>query len=280
MSEDNFPKILYHYTSAQGFLGILQSRTLWASHILFQNDLREGKIAFSVFDELLNNEKVTKDRSLFDNDILELIREAVKSGVYTLSFSSDGDDLNMWRGYANEPFGLCIGFDRDCLLENLKRFNSISENKEDCVSQINIELKKCIYDENTQKKIISNFWNDCNNKNDISMLFRKMQEHSIYFKHPAFAAEKEIRINIQNTCDAQSLERHKIRLSKNMYIPYFEVFYADTDRKQLIDCIKSITIGPCKNPQFVKKSLIPTCDTYGINLCKTEILLSKIPYIG
>jgi len=35
------PKILYHYTSQDGLIGILKDRNLWASKIHYMNDSKE-----------------------------------------------------------------------------------------------------------------------------------------------------------------------------------------------------------------------------------------------
>jgi hypothetical protein len=37
----SFPEVLYHYTDARGFLGIIESGILRATHISFMNDASE-----------------------------------------------------------------------------------------------------------------------------------------------------------------------------------------------------------------------------------------------
>jgi hypothetical protein len=37
----HIPRILYHYTSQQGFLGIVEHRAIWASSIFHLNDAAE-----------------------------------------------------------------------------------------------------------------------------------------------------------------------------------------------------------------------------------------------
>ncbi len=39
------PSILYHYTTQKGLLGIIQSKTIWATDILYLNDTMELKYA-------------------------------------------------------------------------------------------------------------------------------------------------------------------------------------------------------------------------------------------
>jgi len=46
---NDVPGTLYHYTNKEAFLGIVQNKKLWASHIAFQNDRSEHKYAFELF---------------------------------------------------------------------------------------------------------------------------------------------------------------------------------------------------------------------------------------
>lgn len=39
--QDNAPPVLYHYTTSRGLLGILESRTIFATDMLYLNDSRE-----------------------------------------------------------------------------------------------------------------------------------------------------------------------------------------------------------------------------------------------
>lgn len=46
MSESDLPEILYHCTDTAGFLGILQSRTVWLTHSTGMNDHGENSHVF------------------------------------------------------------------------------------------------------------------------------------------------------------------------------------------------------------------------------------------
>jgi hypothetical protein len=43
------PKVLYHYTDAPGFAGIVQHGELWATHVRFLKDPLELKYAWDEF---------------------------------------------------------------------------------------------------------------------------------------------------------------------------------------------------------------------------------------
>ena len=48
MDDHPVPTLLYHYTDAQGFKGIVESYELWATHIQYLNDTQEYLYAVDV----------------------------------------------------------------------------------------------------------------------------------------------------------------------------------------------------------------------------------------
>ncbi|HEX8010670.1 MAG TPA: hypothetical protein VF814_07020 [Casimicrobiaceae bacterium] len=54
------PSLIYHYTTLEGFVGIVQSRSLWLSDYSYLNDARElthgVEIVRSVVDEMLKGD--------------------------------------------------------------------------------------------------------------------------------------------------------------------------------------------------------------------------------
>lgn len=121
------PDGLYHYTSAAGLLGILTSRTLWATDSAFLDDPTEGLLGR---DEAMRRLEVRRNELMDDGpwdedsleaSILDQLHEVIDSlkkmgtepirarqGCYVASFSSDGDVLSQWRGYGDG--GYAIGF--------------------------------------------------------------------------------------------------------------------------------------------------------------------------
>ena len=113
--------MLYHYTTIEALFSIIEQIStetdidecgrrnehwvlpLRATHIGFLNDSTEG----SLLTHALAGMKVSQ--------------EAVKSAAlqngkqYVLSFSKKKDDLNMWRSYSDDGYGVMLGFDRDRL---------------------------------------------------------------------------------------------------------------------------------------------------------------------
>jgi hypothetical protein len=115
------PELLYHYTTQEGLLGILKSRSIWASHIRFLNDTSEGKIFLGAFTEILeemrkNNQKSKGEYSKISTPLkIYRARADIKNlvlslDIYAASFTRDGDLLGQWRAYSGNAGGFSIGF--------------------------------------------------------------------------------------------------------------------------------------------------------------------------
>jgi hypothetical protein len=148
------PARLYHYTSTQGLLGIVQSNGIWATDVAYLNDSSE--LEYGLRDLLKRIEIMTRsdrsraERSFLDKlasrggfdqwatvadipsdaidpnvyrrcarDIMESIQADSTIGVACFC-SDDGDSLTQWRGYGNA--GYSIGFSARVLAERTRAF--------------------------------------------------------------------------------------------------------------------------------------------------------------
>lgn len=104
---------VFHYTSAGGLMGILQSGTVWATEASGLNDVAE----------VLEGRRYVKDciEGLPDGELrneltyaLDNVHEANgpdPSDVFVLSASLQEDDANQWRLYGDLGRGYCIELD-------------------------------------------------------------------------------------------------------------------------------------------------------------------------
>jgi len=112
------PQKLWHYTSLQGFLGIVTTKRMWATDLRFLNDEEEFIHTRTIADE------VVRDADEFDADGFpnrEWLRKAVSlafdSGplanmqVFVICFSASEDQLGQWRGYSDGSSGVSLAFD-------------------------------------------------------------------------------------------------------------------------------------------------------------------------
>lgn len=126
--------LLYHYTSLEGLLGILEDQKIWATHVRYLNDFSELKNAFEQqhIEHLVRSllpaiaDKVTGE---FTAPFL-IAEESYD--VFVASFTHDevnerdsnllpGDRLSQWRAYAGNSSGFSLGFDPRGLMQGLRR---------------------------------------------------------------------------------------------------------------------------------------------------------------
>jgi hypothetical protein len=132
---------VYHYTSAQGLIGIIKSKSLWASSMQYSNDRTELKHAVSLIRGLLDIH-LKMERGPW-NDLYGALIDAVSLfsdfHINVGSFSEEGDLLSQWRGYCPKGIGFSLGFDPGIIERQAKKQH--------------FRLMKCIYDERLQRNI-------------------------------------------------------------------------------------------------------------------------------
>lgn len=155
------PSLLHHYTTADGLLGLLKSKRLWATHAAFLNDPSELRYAAQLIGEVLE-EAIPLDEKEAEGGFLSRfvttllkgqsakawISELVSASrdraeVYLACFCQNGDLLSQWRGYGGAGDGYSVGFAGRLIASPA------------VASETNpVILRKVIYDPPTQKRII------------------------------------------------------------------------------------------------------------------------------
>jgi hypothetical protein len=112
-------QIVWHYTNGEGFLGIIQSATLYATQVASLNDVRETKYGTDLYKDavkaLLKEKADDPDAVTFLNAVLEFVKEEPDSPTHGTSkffvtcFSADEDDVTQWDRYGGDN-GYAIGF--------------------------------------------------------------------------------------------------------------------------------------------------------------------------
>ena len=199
--------MIYHYTNIDTLLKIIESKELFLFNVFNMNDNQEIKWIDHLIDNELKQNKY--DESLL-KDILETYNFNSSSPAYLCCFSREGDILSQWRSYADNGYGIALGFNEVNL--NVKYDIPVTG----ITSKLSTGLFDCIYDISEQKKLIHDlFVSEFNiffdNKNDNSNIIINtaitLKKFSLVFKNPAFFEEKEARLihlplitsNINNT---------------------------------------------------------------------------------
>jgi len=112
------PPRLWHYTTAEGFIGVLTSKKLRANHITAMNDAYEyrysiGSLAQATDFRLQHNHEIPAEaRSMLQRmrDALAGVTLADIPPVFVSCFTAEVDQANHWGEYGDRGKGYALGF--------------------------------------------------------------------------------------------------------------------------------------------------------------------------
>jgi hypothetical protein len=250
-------KTVWHYTDGSGFLGIIRTKSIWASSAIFLNDSAEISEAFNVARKLAREDKLGE----VELACLELALSKAGNprglgalnhlGAFVASFSNKCDDLSQWRSYGNGTGGsYCLGFAPSLL-------NRVG-------GSLGFSLEKVEYDESAQKALMKPVVNQlmtCVETLDLTADTLLAQKGTWPLRDvPAELAEsvrtfaKDIRLiapRIKNAAFASEEEWRMIRTSTEIsgtikfratdtgLIPYVPIEFPETDFS-----LRGVVVGP------------------------------------
>ncbi len=251
--------IFFHYTTFAALKNILETREFWLSHISCSNDIKEGSYGIEKIFPLL---KAELNNFITQEAAQEVIQNA-NTGVG--SFCADkGDRLSQWRAYANDGYGISIGFDREWLVRKCKEQNG------------EYNLCQCIYGDTgnkladliqkVRKAITSTGHTSKYTPEQISFVLLVIAAH--LSKHNGFEEEDEVRIFANAPASMCYRENKNGRI-----IPYHPMLLGSD-----FSWLKKIIIGPCEQQVAIAKAVEIILEQNKI----TDIrpVLSSIPYRG
>lgn len=113
MSKTDMPDHIYHYTSNDVLMKILDGQSLRMSTSHHLNDTLEGEQFFTLLE---------KHDSHPDQEKIETVRQTLAPYEFFVTcFSSERDLLSQWRGYAGNGTGVAIGFRTQAIRVAIKR---------------------------------------------------------------------------------------------------------------------------------------------------------------
>lgn len=271
------PKILYHYTTQPGLLGIVSGKEIWASHTQYLNDVREFQHAIQIVKEELAKMKLEPSHRN-NTELLRDMEEGLK-GIETInvcvcSFSADGDVLSQWRAYAGRASGFSIGFSGSFL-------RAVSD-------ELEFWLVPVLYEEGEQRALVRALLEDvlaenlerrANPTHGKSHLTRPpggnlvayLNRYAPILKHKSFSEEREWRvISRPLSC---SYDRFGYRAGASMLVPYFRIPLSSEQRPFSIE---EIIIGPTPHPEQSIRSVQGLLTKH--KLKKTTVRNSESPY--
>lgn len=258
---------IYHYTSQRGLLGIVNSKSIWATEIHYLNDSNEFLLAINLAREVLRGKRnLCSDKILavFQEEMEQAIEFAATKTVYVCSFSEEKDLLSQWRSYCPGGIGFSLGFDPEKLALLLEAEGYY--------------IAPCIYDQQIHIQIISELLDSTiaayeernpNNAGYVQNQFVwRLLELAAFLKHSTFSEEREWRvISKELGKDPQKAFRE----GASMLIPY-SILHLHRNFP-----INEIVIGPTPHLDLSKNAILDFLD---MNNIKAKVELSSIPFRG
>jgi hypothetical protein len=284
--EMKITQTLYHYTSAAGLRGIIESQKLWFTSYRHLNDPSELTHGMNVAHRLLKeigegagDGLVKMFCDLVDN-LFQHGNFADVFGFYIASLSRADNDLGQWRTYADNGQGFALGLDPN-LFEAIETPNPkptehivmpvVYGNDADQRYRAAIEVAAGIVQANrphlSDKEVGIPFMREMANQ----LIAGQLIGISLGVKHEAYSNEREVRLVVLGTQHAQKSDvRTRIRGSE--IVPYMESDLPLRDN----DGIVEIVIGPAADPSG-KDAVRHLLRSFGIEP-DDRIRESGIPY--
>lgn len=213
---------LYHYTSLDGLLGIINSRYLRASDVRFMNDSTELRHTLDLLRAYIERRlRSGSDHPDLLNTMIDWLPHRVVGAplIFAASFRASGNLLSQWRGYSVHGKGISIGF--------------APEHIQACANQQGFQVGKCIYDSKEQTRLIELIVGGVESQalgrgattdNDIRVVLTSIEEDLLriaaMLKHPAFAEEEEWRVVSPRFTELDPIPL-RFREGSSMLVPYY-----------------------------------------------------------
>jgi hypothetical protein len=275
---------LFHYTTATGLLGILQSLSLWASDLRFLNDAHEAIFARDLVVEAVRNMKnpmedpthwaheqhgdlAVRTFSKYQGFVVDEIL-ASEFGVYVACFCESGDLLSQWRGYGMDH-GYAVELSADALREALARIPTYPDATGLFQVRYGYDAADSVVESALQ--VVAGFnLNHPGVKAHYSAL--AVSSMLAQLKHPGFAEEHEWRAVVgleiyDESWGVGDREPTSFRSTPRAIVPYVELPLE-------LGAITSIRVGPGENADVREAGVRRLLKALGSNATVTR---SEVP---
>ncbi len=262
---EEVPKTLYHYTSLEALVAIVQTKRLRASNVRFLNDRSESLWLKEHVLAVLRKPGFPSEQQNLISDAINSIETGRMQSLFVASFSEKCDLLSQWRAYCPSGLGVSIGFSAESLQEQwianplpgnpfflnapLQRVRYYAATNEGELEQIVQRLLE------VDRKIMVD---EPNRQFSFSSTASWLYPLSPFFKHDAFSEECEWRKVVSK--DYRQMPGQKFRQGKSTLIPFVEIML-DVMRVGA-ECvpresyfINEVVVGPTPVPELTLEAV-------------------------
>lgn len=272
-------QMLFHYTTADGVLGILTSQRLYATGASYMNDASEWNYAQNVVSQVLDD-KIDYATPELERTFLERCsREWWNpiTSLYVVSFCEEGDLLSQWRAYGGAT-GYSLGIrtgDWGFVEQSLAMHGS------------GVSLVEVLYEPEQQRSVAQDIleqaitslhdsrerWQEVwSEEVAVAALAQRaaaaLFRFALRLKHPAFREEREWRIIYVRRYSWKDRQQPRLeikhRSSRFGIVPYVELDLTikTDDFDDVIPVIEAYH-APSERPQLARGGLRSLLDTLG-----------------
>lgn len=275
---------LYHYTSLDGFRGIVEQNGFWASDNRFMNDAEETLHGVRLARSVLRHKAKRSQNSAF-GDVLRAIdsrlAEPSKQGSLVACFSKARDDLGQWRGYA--AGGVCLR-----LGENREGEHAVFFGPDHVPYRViynecqKRKLLLSIIDEYEREYALDraamlNNWPEDQDENYEISLHSRISTGILGFKDKAFEGESEARIVLSYEQTKKYSDGLQFRVSPLGIVPYLRTGdHAATIKAGGLLPLHEVIVGPSPHQELISESIESYLRQKGYQ--NTIVSLSRVPY--
>jgi hypothetical protein len=286
------PAELFHYTSGDSFLSIINSQRMLATERSYLNDPQEFQWGFGAIQA-----RLASQGSKYTADFLEQTHAAITEKtfdnlrLFVLSLSANPDLLSQWRAYAAEGTGFAIGLDGAALRDRAGFGETVL--KEIDLDKLPNDFVYCyhllpvVYEKSRQQEVLDGFldaayafWLGIKDKRSFEslQLFRMTFEHRakeliISLKNPGYKEECEWRIVAAVHKNSKKIEYRNGRFGITPYVTLNLSRRGDLPRFRLP--ITKIWAGPNSPTKANPRGVEMLCENRSIQV---PLLFSEIEY--
>jgi hypothetical protein len=295
------PEIVYHYTSTEAMMQIVDRLSIWATAISYLNDTTERQYVMKAVTNRL------PERNILDNSIpASLDIESTSSyrpkaltllakETFVTSFSVYKDSLMHWRAYCPQQSGVAIGFSTACLDKanideksqagmvvapvGFGKIRYVDVSLQEDVDRLIDDAKLIATFQSTQ---LGNITPGC----EYMLRFREFFRYAVEAiacssKHSSFQPEGEYRLLLSNIEYREN--NLKFRPVRSTLVPYVPLhipsrFEATGDiawKGKTWDAVANVVIGPTANMELTERAIK---SFFGMKGMDVNVERSKIPY--
>lgn len=285
---------LYHYTTAEGILGIVENGEFVATKSDFLNDKLEFQYAVEVMERLM--ERYIVNESLRERFSEKLKAEIARLGIisstatpasgeemsfYVVAFSKQQNNALLWAEFTDFR-GYCLEFDYEKIVEGFhhrlflhgtviydekEQMNALLEGLLSCIRNLAEEGARDLQGFFEEEPLTS--------EDSLDKLVEIMavvcSVYAMFFKKSFFAGEEEYRFVFSPIRKGETEEQPRFRLLNQIFLPYIKVKLAGQSGSIPL---QSVMVGAKNNSDIAVRGMKYFLQTKGLDI---PVLLSDVP---